>query len=161
MHLCVPSSSSGPGWRLLEGWCDRVGATPGDALHPYLGVDLSLLAALDTCLGPETGSRELHGFVHCYLPGDCAYRNDFFVKIHDREPAFAPGLCFITFLLEQKEVAHYCSSASRFLMDQESNKHFVQIEKPALLSEDTEVGLPGEGLSQAIKDSGHKAGWRR
>jgi hypothetical protein len=45
-------------------------------------------------------------------------------------------------------------------MDQESSKHFVQIEKPALLSEAREVRLQGEGLSQTIKETLHKAGCR-
>lgn len=53
---------------------------------------------------------------------------------------FGPRLLFHnSFLLEQKKVAQYCSSSLCFLRDQESKKHFVQIEKKALLSEDREV----------------------
>lgn len=40
-------------------------------------------------------------------------------------------------------------------MDQESNKHIVQIEKAALLSEDREVRVQGESLSQTIKETLH------
>lgn len=40
----------------------------------------------------------LHRLVHYHLPGDCAYRNDFFVKIHNSKPALASGFCFITLL---------------------------------------------------------------
>lgn len=103
-----------------------------------------------------------HGLTYCHLPLACASRKDFFVKTHNSEPALAPGFCVITpFLLEQKEAAHYCSSAPRFLMHQESNKHFVRTEKPALLSEDREVREPGRPFTGHKRDTPHKAGLRR
>lgn len=35
------------------------------------------------------------GLLTAICPGDCAYRNNFFVT-HNREAALAPGFCFIT-----------------------------------------------------------------
>lgn len=40
-------------------------------------------------------------------------------------------------------------------MDQESNEHFVSIEKAALLSEDGRSERQKEGLSQTIKERHH------
>lgn len=72
---------------------------------------------------------------------------------------FGPRLLFHnSFLLEQKEAAHYCSS-SCFLMDQESNKHFVQIEKTALLSDEREVReTRRKSFTDYKRETPHKAG---
>lgn len=46
------------------------------------------------------------GLICCHLPSDCVYRNDFFVKTHDREPALAPGFCFITLFYWSRKKQH-------------------------------------------------------
>lgn len=126
-----------------------------------------------TYLGPETRvpwtRQEPPGYMICAaqtsLPpptADCAYGNDFFVKTQDSEPVLAPGFCFITPSIGAERGAHYFSSAPCFLMAQDSNKHFVQTEKPALLSEDREVReTRRRPFTDHKRDTQHKAGLGR
>ena len=91
-------------------------------------------------------------------PGLCLQK--LFLCQHTQQWAcLGPRLLFHNFLLEQKEGAHYYSSAPCFLMAQESNKHFVQTEKPALLSEDREVReTRRRPFTDHKRDAPHKAG---